>query len=116
WARHAHGRHLRVAGCAAKLDLYRQRLGQPELPARDHVDPRWVAQSGDLQPQFRIERRRLRLFPLEVLQLKTQLDAPEALVAPEQEKRSEEHTSELQSRFDLVCRLLLEKKNKIIYA
>src|SRR5690625_6198692 len=26
-------------------------------------------------------------------------------------KRSEEHTSELQSRFDLVCRLLLEKKN-----
>src|SRR5207249_11568327 len=25
--------------------------------------------------------------------------------------RSEEHTSELQSRFDLVCRLLLEKNN-----
>src|SRR5699024_11860019 len=28
--------------------------------------------------------------------------------------RSEEHTSELQSRFDLVCRLLLEKKKKNI--
>src|SRR5699024_12113479 len=28
------------------------------------------------------------------------------------EKRSEEHTSELQSRFDLVCRLLLEKKKE----
>src|SRR5699024_11254932 len=29
--------------------------------------------------------------------------------------RSEEHTSELQSRFDLVCRLLLEKKkNKML--
>src|SRR5699024_12096684 len=27
--------------------------------------------------------------------------------------RSEEHTSELQSRFDLVCRLLLEKKKKL---
>src|SRR5699024_11934969 len=27
-------------------------------------------------------------------------------------ERSEEHTSELQSRFDLVCRLLLEKKNR----
>src|SRR5437868_9571862 len=27
--------------------------------------------------------------------------------------RSEEHTSELQSRFDIVCRLLLEKKNSI---
>src|SRR5437868_10638766 len=30
--------------------------------------------------------------------------------------RSEEHTSELQSRFDLVCRLLLEKKKKLIHA
>src|SRR5699024_12101843 len=29
-----------------------------------------------------------------------------------EEMRSEEHTSELQSRFDLVCRLLLEKKKK----
>src|SRR3712207_8615248 len=29
--------------------------------------------------------------------------------------RSEEHTSELQSRQYLVCRLLLEKKNKIQY-
>src|SRR5699024_12193684 len=28
--------------------------------------------------------------------------------------RSEEHTSELQSRFDLVCRLLLEKKKQKI--
>src|SRR5690606_27853981 len=29
--------------------------------------------------------------------------------------RSEEHTSELQSRENLVCRLLLEKKNRLIY-
>src|SRR5438874_7205474 len=28
------------------------------------------------------------------------------------QRRSEEHTSELQSRRDLVCRLLLEKKKK----
>src|SRR5207249_11812845 len=33
----------------------------------------------------------------------------EGYVSPQ---RSEEHTSELQSRFDLVCRLLLEKKKK----
>src|SRR5207249_8269116 len=32
------------------------------------------------------------------------------LSGEEAEERSEEHTSELQSRFDLVCRLLLEKK------
>src|SRR5699024_12564934 len=30
----------------------------------------------------------------------------------EKNSRSEEHTSELQSRFDLVCRLLLEKKKR----
>src|SRR5438105_9078332 len=30
----------------------------------------------------------------------------------EEDARSEEHTSELQSRVDLVCRLLLEKKKK----
>src|SRR5688572_31999663 len=33
------------------------------------------------------------------------------LVAEAVEKRSEEHTSELQSQSNLVCRLLLEKKN-----
>src|SRR5699024_12277004 len=32
--------------------------------------------------------------------------------AHEDRPRSEEHTSELQSRFDLVCRLLLEKKKQ----
>src|SRR2546422_157131 len=31
---------------------------------------------------------------------------------PERDPRSEEHTSELQSRLHLVCRLLLEKKKK----
>src|SRR2546421_3003429 len=34
--------------------------------------------------------------------------------APRPRRRSEEHTSELQSRSDLVCRLLLEKKKKHI--
>src|SRR5450432_2753805 len=32
--------------------------------------------------------------------------------APQRRRRSEEHTSELQSRSDLVCRLLLEKKKQ----
>src|SRR5690349_24263915 len=39
--------------------------------------------------------------------------AVRALVTFAEEERSEEHTSELQSRRDLVCRLLLEKKKKI---
>src|SRR2546422_6048455 len=33
---------------------------------------------------------------------------------PQGDRRSEEHTSELQSRLHLVCRLLLEKKKKIM--
>src|SRR5438874_7933658 len=42
---------------------------------------------------------------------------PQAVVRPDRrvprpQGRSEEHTSELQSRRDLVCRLLLEKKKK----
>src|SRR5438132_9767015 len=42
-----------------------------------------------------------------------QLSAGEAALGSAQEIRSEEHTSELQSHSDLVCRLLLEKKKKI---
>src|SRR6266496_5547864 len=37
---------------------------------------------------------------------------PFCLLLPDRPWRSEEHTSELQSRRDLVCRLLLEKKKK----
>src|SRR5438034_1759546 len=38
--------------------------------------------------------------------------APDRIAAVERCARSEEHTSELQSHSDLVCRLLLEKKKK----
>src|SRR2546421_6828866 len=39
---------------------------------------------------------------------------PSLAARPARKARSEEHTSELQSRSDLVCRLLLEKKkNKL---
>src|SRR5699024_12840378 len=37
-----------------------------------------------------------------------------AQTQPPRRRRSEEHTSELQSRFDLVCRLLLEKKKSFL--
>src|SRR5690349_24695961 len=50
-----------------------------------------------------LEARHLRPF-------RTAADREIGLV--EQVLRSEEHTSELQSRRDLVCRLLLEKKNE----
>ena len=43
----------------------------------------------------------------------SQIDTPPVPATPEpkqQSPRSEEHTSELQSRLHLVCRLLLEKR------
>src|SRR2546421_8422827 len=48
------------------------------------------------------------LMPLEREDLNRQF----AALRSSRSKRSEEHTSELQSRSDLVCRLLLEKKKK----
>src|SRR5699024_12180014 len=57
----------------------------------------------------RIIRRRVKkLDSLDPLERANEL----ALIFNTFRNRSEEHTSELQSRFDLVCRLLLEKKKK----
>src|SRR2546421_9104153 len=53
----------------------------------------------------RVEQRRIEAFRSEVRQLLQ-------FQAGGHDVRSEEHTSELQSRSDLVCRLLLEKKKK----
>src|SRR3712207_8476555 len=54
-------------------------------------------------------RPQLRRDVVEARVLVIALDAVEGIVG---RRRSEEHTSELQSRQYLVCRLLLEKKNK----
>src|SRR5699024_1677226 len=48
----------------------------------------------------------LGLSPVPANDIGAALDVPDGT----EQFRSEEHTSELQSRFDLVCRLLLEKK------
>src|SRR5690349_22273560 len=44
---------------------------------------------------------------------RTPYSSPGTARRPSTLRRSEEHTSELQSRRDLVCRLLLEKKKRI---
>src|SRR5687768_17911603 len=50
-----------------------------------------------------------------VLAMIDSLKAKPPAAADVEKVRSEEHTSELQSRLHLVCRLLLEKKKKIKY-
>src|SRR2546429_6235956 len=57
-------------------------------------------------------RRRLAALGEEVPQAGGRDDVEHAGRAAEHLERSEEHTSELQSRLHLVCRLLLEKKKK----
>src|SRR5438309_6556570 len=66
-------------------------------PSRDRPTRPSVAPSRDRRRRSRWTRRRRR--------------TPRSLRAV---GRSEEHTSELQSQFHLVCRLLLEKKNLLL--
>src|SRR5688572_32399882 len=49
------------------------------------------------------------VLPVAVSRIETR---PLTAMAPSPSMRSEEHTSELQSQSNLVCRLLLEKKKK----
>src|SRR6266508_2742722 len=67
------------------------------------------------------KRLELQTQQLEQNVVKLETQARQALAAGREDlaraalERSEEHTSELQSRGHLVCRLLLEKKKNIIY-
>src|SRR2546422_4183059 len=71
-----------------------------------------------LFPYTTLFRSGVRLFEElldEVAVLLEHLDPIVDAIAHVDEVRSEEHTSELQSRLHLVCRLLLEKKKHYIY-
>src|SRR5699024_11807400 len=87
------------------------------LMKRDNLEADEDAEHEDLVISDK-ERKALRLAMLAVI---AAVIVIVVLVVPEgaplrgdgpfgESPRSEEHTSELQSRFDLVCRLLLEKK------
>src|SRR5699024_12388776 len=63
--------------------------------------------------QFRRAVRECRR-PQRLLRSEPQCLWPSTFTYSSSKLRSEEHTSELQSRFDLVCRLLLDKKNSTV--
>src|SRR5690349_23686171 len=73
-------------------------LRAPVIDAADHGEDRGVADHVGVGAGGREERQRRQ--------------PPEQVLRDIGGMRSEEHTSELQSRRDLVCRLLLEKKKK----
>src|SRR5439155_25412788 len=74
--------------------LFRSRQRRGNLPARDRHGPFGPRNDGALSA-----------FAAEIREAQN----PSTSLT----RRSEEHTSELQSRGHLVCRLLLEKKNRI---
>src|SRR5690606_3251718 len=74
-----------------------------------------VLMNGDRRTVTRLVRHASSLRSVEPLALREQhalIGGDAKLEARRDAPRSEEHTSELQSRENLVCRLLLEKKNK----
>src|SRR2546422_3432139 len=84
------------------LPIYPAAARPVDGPAR-HDDER---DQGDGASRATAERRRARAAQ----ELRALAREPRVRAAPERNARSEEHTSELQSRLHLVCRLLLEKK------
>src|SRR5699024_3432651 len=86
-----HQRHTRMPE-AMRCEI----LGVVRVPSLERVVMLSIAQTNSL-PRGRIGTAGDR-------------QAVSLLEALDRLDRSEEHTSELQSRFDLVCRLLLEKK------
>src|SRR3712207_8159721 len=82
--------------------LFRSKTAGPDLGYGNYADAIVEAPSGQLTvPDARMRRA--------IMALRNDPDAAAAMAGA----RSEEHTSELQSRQYLVCRLLLEKKKKI---
>src|SRR5687768_17706407 len=70
------------------------------------------AQTGILQGRIASAGAPVPLADLQVIRLDGFSERRTVSAADGSFRRSEEHTSELQSRLHLVCRLLLEKKKK----
>src|SRR5207249_7702635 len=83
---HRDHRHLHSFPTRRSSDLEKFLLGKPW--SRESIEEAMPLVEGEFRP----------------------LSDARAKSNPVRSTRSEEHTSELQSRFDLVCRLLLEKK------
>src|SRR5699024_11311828 len=103
--------NVQAAFAVACVDLFLQalhlRCGQRLCRILAHAVPR----------AHRFQNVHIMLLPEAIIPISRRKStcAVQMLVSYISFLRSEEHTSELQSRFDLVCRLLLEKKKDIYY-
>src|SRR2546422_5698294 len=120
--RHAVRHGAAAAGVTFLHPLALVGLAAAAIPALLHLLERRVPPEAEFPPlrylseAERQNARRLKLRHLLLLLLRTTLIVLLVLAAARPlfptRARSEEHTSELQSRLHLVCRLLLEKKKK----
>src|SRR6267378_8553820 len=100
------------------LDGMSRMLTRGDGFAVDDFGPVGGARHGELVPRQRLTRARDARPQLLVAEHPVEGSGPGRGIERRDEQsrlarmRSEEHTSELQSRRDLVCRLLLEKKKK----
>src|SRR5256885_16731994 len=91
-------------------DLRQRRLTRQTLACLEQAPQLRVLGAQGLYRQQLVRRQQLLRLELVVLLLERHLCREESGGGAEQLPRSEEHTSELQSPCNLVCRLLLEKK------
>src|SRR5690625_6469962 len=109
------GAHVSAAGGVENAPKNAHEIGATGFALFTKNQRQWKAKplTGENISKFKENCRELG-FPKEAIlphnSYLTNLGHPEA---DKLEKRSEEHTSELQSRGHLVCRLLLEKKKKM---
>src|SRR5699024_12709962 len=70
-------------------------------------------QISELEQEIAAEEEQISKEQEKLQEIRSSFKETEMKLVSVNDNRSEEHTSELQSRFDLVCRLLLEKKKKV---
>src|SRR5699024_11727122 len=103
------------------LDLYASHISLHPLPSRRSSDLLTQAQKLSSAIKYAEAIRRYGHLEADIYAVggwdeRTNLLYPDTYDVTDEDLsqiRSEEHTSELQSRFDLVCRLLLEKKQNL---
>src|SRR5699024_11677672 len=101
----------RTGSKAGGLNCFPHRSGTPFTVGRQDLSPAPAAVIATLYTLRRPHHHQQPIFDLQKRPhpARTSPETPGAFrCCP----RSEEHTSELQSRFDLVCRLLLEKNKE----